>query len=164
MKQLYCILMLNGLFFSILIHSFDFVDSSLDAFIQRLVPTEDHHAFKLYYEEFINSLKKLTPTKKKTELQRIRELARCGLEIKHPDWAQQLKPYAFYERDEKASPEKESKSIRMFLTRYAAYEDYCKDKALERAGMWHRFRSYSKHVTTKFANWFGFNQSHQKIT
>jgi hypothetical protein len=161
MKKLVFILIL---FFPFWICSFDFVDSSLDDFIQRVVPAEDREAFKIYYQEFVNKLKKLTPNKKKAELQRLRELARCSLEIKHLEWAQQLKPYAFYERDEKVFQEKELKSIRMFLTRYAAYEDYCKNKAMEQGSMWHKFKSYGKHITSKFTHWFGFNKQQKVVS
>jgi hypothetical protein len=155
---------MGSMFMYSTLHSFDFVDSSMDGFIQRVVPLDEAQPFKSYYQEFIVTIKKLASTKKKAELQRLRELARSSLEIKHPDWAQQLKPYAFYERDETVGQEKKLKSIRLFLTRYAAYEEFLKYKALEKAGMWSRFKSYSKHVSQKCTGWVSSLIPSKKMT
>lgn len=153
MKLLRFIFFIN-LCIPLYIQSFDFIDATIEDFSQRMVPSEDRLAFNSFYQEFIAGLKKISPAKKNAELQHLRELARCSLEVKHPEWSMQLKPYAFYERDEGVGQESQLRSIRIFLTRYALYEEFLKNKALEHAGMWHKFKSYTKHVGSKMVNWF----------
>lgn len=138
------------LFFATSVVAFDFVDKTLDDFIARVVALEDQQSFKPYYQDFIVSLKKLSPAKRKVDLQVLREHARCSLEVKHPEWAQSLKPVAFYEREENNYDIRE---VRTFLTRYAVYEQFCENKALEHATLWHRVKSYSKHVSSKVTGW-----------
>lgn len=139
---------------------FDFVDKSLNKFLERVVALDDQKDFKTYYQEFISSLKSLSPIKRKTELQKLRENARCSLEVKHPEWAKSLQPLAFYERNN----DENFDGIRTFLTRYALYDEFCKNKASAHASMWFRFRSYSKHVTTKVTGWFNGLLPQKKVS
>lgn len=136
-----------------LINSFDFIDATLEDFNNRVVPAQERTDFTTFYNGFIRNLESLAPAKKRVELQRVRELGRSSLEVRHPEWANQLKPYAFYERDEKVCQEKELASLRTFLTRNGVYEEFLKTKAFDSAGMWNRFKSYTKHTTAKMTNW-----------
>lgn len=148
------------LFFFYPVYSLDFIDKTVDGFIKRVVTTDDAPEFKQFYlgvankkNGYIHKLEKLSQMHKKTELQKIRELALNSLEIKHPEWAQQLKPYAFYERDENGTEAEQLKDIRLFLTRYAAYEEFLKERALAHSTMWNKFKAYSKQATQGCMNW-----------
>ncbi len=146
--------------------SFDFIDSTFDGFSKRIVTAEYQTEFKNYYTNFmkkIDLIGKNSLVKKNTELCRLRNLAFYSLENKHPEWALQLKPYALYEKDEADAANKQSRSIRIFLTRYAVYEEFLKNIAQERAGVWYRLKSYTKHVGSKVVTFFnGFKGKEQK--
>ncbi len=148
------------LFFFYPLYSLDFIDKTVDGFIKRIVAPDDAPEFKQFYlgvsekkNGYIHKLEKLSQTNKKNELQKIRETALHSLEIKHPEWAQQLKPYAFYERDEKVAQADQLKDIRLFLTRYAAYEEFLKERALAHSNMWNKFKTYTRHVTQRCVHW-----------
>lgn len=155
--QRYGIVLFFALLVSSSIKALDFVDASLDGFMKRIVAQDDHKEFKLYYKDFIikmDALGKSAPTKKDSELKKIRTLAFCSLENMHPDWALQLKPYALYEKGTQGIDTKTLHSARVFLTRYGTYDEFLKNKAQAHAGMWYRFKSYSKHVSNKVTGWF----------
>ncbi len=144
--------------------AFEFIDSSLEQFADRVVAVDDRVSFKNFYQDFIAKLQDLTVTQRKNELQRLRELARCSLEIKHADWAVQLKPYAFYERDEDVAQGSQLKSIRLFLTRYAAYEEFLKNRVTQQASIWGRVKTYTAHVSSKVSTWVSSVYTKNKTT
>jgi len=144
-------------------YSFDFIDTNFEGFMNRVVAPEYHKEFKDYYTHFMKKVDLLPCTKKNNELSRLRNLAFYSLENKHPEWAVQLKPYALYEKDETVAGNEQLKLIRIFLTRYAVCEEFLKFMAQKRAGMWHRFQSYTRHVGSKVATFFnGFRQKEHK--
>jgi hypothetical protein len=163
MKSMILAIMLSSSFL-ILCKQLDFIDSSMDEFIKRVVPSNDSNAFKAYYKEFIESLEKLTSAKKMAEFQELRKLGRCGLAVKYPAWERELKEYPFYEKEIQLGKKNELKSIRLFLTRYGVYEKYREKLALEKAGIWNRVKSYSYHVKSKCASWIGSFRSTKQVT
>lgn len=129
-------------------YSFDFIDINFDAFKMRIVVSEYREKFTHYHTKSLKNidlLGKSSAAKKNAELARLRQRALYSLENKHPDWALQLKPYKVHEKDEK---------VQIFLRDYAVYEEFVATIARERAGMWYRFKSYSKHVSSKVATFF----------
>lgn len=136
------------------VHTLDFISKDFEKFITTVVAKEYQKDYTEYYTRFkktLHNLGKTSVVKKNATVRRLRELACCNLENKHPDWAQQLKPFEPFEKDEKKSNEDQLKSIRIFLKRYAVYEEFLKNRAQERASTWYRFKSYSKRVSSKVA-------------
>lgn len=135
------------------VFTFDFIDKNLNDFVERVVDFEFRKEFFDYYATFIKNtdqLGKNNPSKKKHELSRIRNLALRNLENNDPEWALQIKPYlhATAENNEQKA------LIDTFLVRYGAYQEFLKKVAKQRASMWYRVKSYSRHLSSKMVNFF----------
>lgn len=134
----------------------EFLDEKRDDFVHRIVDLEDRHAFIVFYEDFVQKQKqrKIKNEKKwKQEVDRILELGRNSLEVKHPVWAQQLQAYSDTTIFPLASNDNDRVSL--FLFRYGAHEEFLRKKAAKQNSIWTKTCSYGRDVGNTIVSWFG---------
>jgi hypothetical protein len=122
-------------------------------YFMTIVAQEDQEAFKHFYRNFMGSLKTMKAAQKAKALEEVREFACNNLAVKHPLWAQELKPFNYFERSNKKMLNSEQcVQVRSFLTRYGVYETYLKDKAQQHASLWNKVKSYTKNIKNQLAH------------
>ena len=118
---------------------------SKDYFMQSIVPQEEHEAFGHFYKNFMTPIDTMKPEHKAKTIQEVREFARNHLEIKHPLWFKELKPFNYFERSNtKTFSAQERAQVRSFLTRYGIYEKFLESKA--KPTIWNNIKSYAKNI------------------
>jgi hypothetical protein len=136
------------------IFAFDFIDPSLKNFVQRIGASEFYNDFYDYHSAFLKRIDKLgkhNSTKKEQELTKVRNIALWSLENNHPNWALQIK----MNQDSIAKDNDLKKLIDEFLIRYGVYQEFLKNSARRHASTWYRVKSYSHHISSKIASFFG---------
>jgi len=127
-----------------------------DYFMKHIVASEDHGAFKTFYEKFAKEIKLMNGEQKAIALKKVRDGARNNLDIKHAQWAQSLEPYNYFERsDKKMLKAPQRKQVLSFLTRYGIYENFLTQKAQKRGSLWCKIKSYTKDVGLQVVQWTG---------
>lgn len=91
--------------------------------------------FSYYYGNIIDTMCFLSLSKKKIELQRLQQNGINNLEIKHPEWADEIsrllkKNNSFYN------------NVRIFVIRYASLESYFEQKARGKNSIFAKVRSF----------------------
>jgi hypothetical protein len=135
------------------------LDTSLDQFIERIVPITDQTQFRLFYNELIyeqqkqkQSNKSSLQTQQREYIQQLQELGKNSLEVRDPELAAQLKTYLTSSRK---LAHAEQRKHGTFLFRYGAYEAFLKNKVNRETSMLVKARSYVRDFSNKVVHWFG---------
>lgn len=128
-----------------------FVPTSFDDFCLRMVAEVDRAPFTEFYQTELTRIKQLGQPKRRNQLDVLRETGLCSLEVRHPAWAKEVKPYVQKGIDKKQKTEKQ---LNNFLLYYGMHETYWIQSGAQRANMWLKFRSRCSDIGNRLTTWF----------
>ena len=118
------------------------LEESLDEFLDRMThdDEDDRIEFRGYYSAFLEKQARRRRNGKQRYLNRLRYSALHVIETEHPAWYKELEPYLFDLEDQTY----EARRARLFLTRFALFQEYLRTKNPEKMGWFDTIRSYGK--------------------
>ena len=151
---------------------------AFDGFLDHIVENkEDHELFKRYYSKLNNKLQESKEDTRKSAYNYLHNLAVNKLESAQPEWFTAIKPY-FENADSQEDKDVNNRvKISFFLTRYGAYQEFLKKKAIlvdgsqfkqeseSKNSIWDTLKGYVstarsklKKASNKVAGWFGLGK------
>ena len=126
-----------------------FFHDNLEQFLSRMTQSDtEKKEFRGYYSTFLKKYNKSSHRRIKGKLKKIRRQALCSIEVKHPELYTQLEPLLEFIDDASRCSH-----IRLYLTRYAKFEEYQKTKLMKQNGFWAKTKSYARRVRSKISFW-----------
>lgn len=125
-------------------------DDSLEIFLSRMTSDETEKSeFRGYYSRFLRKQSKVHPERKRGKLQNLRIHALNSIEIKDPSLYQVIEPFLI-----DLDIAQESRNIRLYLTRYALFEEFQRRKIIKHSGLWERAKDGVKRFADRVVEAF----------
>ena len=120
-------------------------DDSLENFLSSMSSDQDEKSeFRGYYSKFLRKQNRRHRIRKRRRLQSLRAKALNDIEVRKPEIYIQLEPYLL---DLDESPA--CRTQRLFLTRYALFEEFKEDQAMKQLSVWGKTKRYAKNAVTR---------------
>jgi hypothetical protein len=126
----------------------DLIKIDLEQFLSSQTDDDiEKTEFRGYYSKFLRKQTRHSRLRKGHRLRKLRRKALASIEIKNPKLYEQFKQYLI-DLDELDS----CRDLRLFLTRYALFEEYQSKKIISNKGFFGKARSYASRVNNKMKN------------
>jgi len=133
---------------------------SLELFLSRMSSDEiEKQEFRGYYSRFLRKQSKLHPERKSGKLQKLRISALNSIEIKNPSLYEVIEPYLI-----DLDFAKELRDMRLYLTRYALFEEFKRRNIIKRSGIWERAKDGVKRFADRVVDAFKPNRLFKVIS
>lgn len=112
------------------------LNDSLEGFLGHMTQDEsEQREFRGFYSKFLRKQGRYGHHRIRGKLQNLRLSALSSIELKNPPLYKEIEPFLI-----DLDFAKDCRNIRLFLTRYALFEEYKRRKAIKTSGMWERFK------------------------
>lgn len=120
-------------------------DDNLENFLLAMVSDQDEKVeFRGYYSKFLRKQNRRHRVRKRRCLQSLRAKALNDIEVRTPELYTQLEPYLI-DLDESPS----CRTQRLFLTRYALFEEFKEKQAMKQLSVWGKTKRYAKNAVSR---------------
>lgn len=122
------------------------LNDDLEQFLERCAADKaEQQEFRGYYSRFLDKQSKQRRNSKDRALRKLRSSALNNLERHHPKWYKEVEHYVF-DLEEQTQ---EARKVRLFLTRFALFEEYREEKLGINQSFWKKTKGYLKSMGTK---------------
>lgn len=120
-------------------------NDNLEDFLSSMSSDQSEKAeFRGYYSKFLRKQNRRHRIRKRRRLQSLRAKALNDIEVRKPNLYTKLEPYLI---DLDESPA--CRTQRLFLTRYALFEEFKEKQAMKQLSVWGKTKRYAKNAVSR---------------